>query len=176
MLKYLFIFSIFSLIGWILEFCFRSIRNNKFINPGFMSGCVVPLYGFGTITIVLLCNLIDSYNIHYAYKLSLIFLSSMIFLSLLEFITGLVVLKLFKIRLWNYSNSKFNYKGFVRLEFSITWGLLALLFYKYIYSWIISIISVMSINLTLIFILGIYYGIFIIDLCITLNVIFKRLI
>ena len=55
LLKYLFIFAIFSVVGWILEVTYRSITNKKFINPGFLSGCAIPLYGFGVVILNIIC-------------------------------------------------------------------------------------------------------------------------
>ena len=49
MFKILFIFSFTSVLGWVIETTYRFIMSKKLVNPGFMSGCVVPIYGFGAI-------------------------------------------------------------------------------------------------------------------------------
>lgn len=165
--KYLFIFCLFSVVGWILELVYRSIVLKKFINPGFMSGCVVPLYGTGAIIMNIVCNLFS--NIESSYKVILILIVSIIVLSILEFITGFILLKYFHLKLWDYSMYKYNYKGFICLEFSFIWGVLALVFYLFIYPWLNSFsINFISSNLG-IFILGIFVGIFIIDLCVSIQ-------
>ena len=109
--KYLFIFGVFSIFGWILELCYRSIINKKLINPGFMTGCVVPLYGMGAIILNVLCAIITKFN--FKYETLTIFIIGFILLSLLEFICGFVSLKYFNLRLWDYRDRKLNYKGFV---------------------------------------------------------------
>lgn len=165
--KYLFIFCLFSVVGWVLELIYRSIVMKKFINPGFMSGCVVPLYGFGAVIMNIICNLFS--GIESSYKVILIFIISVILLSILEFISGYILLKYFHLKLWDYSTFKYNYKGFVCLEFSFVWGLLALVFYLFIYKWLdIFALNFIS-STTGLFFLGIYVGIFIIDLCVSIQ-------
>lgn len=165
--KYLFIFCLFSVVGWILELVYRSIVMKKFINPGFMSGCVVPLYGFGAVIMNIICNLFS--NIQSSYKVILIFIISVILLSLLEFISGFILLKYFHLKLWDYSDFKYNYKGFICLEFSFVWGLLALVFYLFIYPWL-NTFALNFINSNIgIFSLGMFVGMFIIDLCVSIQ-------
>ena len=103
--KYLFIFALFSIIGWILELTYRSLINKKLVNPGFMSGCVVPLYGMGAIILNVICILVTKLNVKH--EILLIFIISIIFLTLLEFICGFISLKYFHIRLWDYRERKF---------------------------------------------------------------------
>jgi len=171
--KYLLIFALFSIIGWILELTYRSLVTKKLVNPGFMSGCVVPLYGMGAIILNLICILISKTNFNY--KVLLVFVVSIILLTLLEFICGFISLKYFHIRLWDYRKRIINYKGFVCLEFSIIWGLLGVLYYLTVYPYI-DIISNNIINSNIgIFALGIFLGVFIIDLSISIKL-FNRLI
>lgn len=165
--KYLFIFCFFSVVGWIMELVFRSITTKKFVNPGFMSGCVVPLYGFGAIIMTVICNLFS--NVESNYKVILIFFLAIILLSLLEFISGFILLKFFHLKLWDYSTLKYNYKGFICLEFSILWGFLALIFYLFIYPWINDLTLNFINNNICLFLLGIFVGIFIIDLCVSIK-------
>ena len=41
----LYLFAFFSLAGWILEVSFRSTTQKKLVNPGFLAGPYLPLYG-----------------------------------------------------------------------------------------------------------------------------------
>lgn len=169
--KFLFIFCLFSTVGWVIELIYRSISMKKLVNPGFMSGCVLPIYGFGTLIMYIICNIFSKMNFNL--KILPIFILSFIFLSLLEFIAGFLLLKLFHIRLWDYSNKKFNYKGFICLEFSNYWGLLSLIFYLFIYPWLNDFTTNFINNNICLFILGIYVGIFLIDLCASINLLNK---
>lgn len=170
-LKYLFIFCLFSFIGWILELVYRSLMEKRLVNPGFMTGCVVPLYGFGAVILNIICNLIIKIDSNY--KVLLLFIVSTLILSLLEFISGFILYKFMHLKLWDYSMYKYNYKGFICLGFSFVWGFLSLIFYLFIYPWINNIsMNIVSNNLG-IFLLGIYTGMFIIDLCVSINLLNK---
>jgi len=96
-------------------------------------------------------------------------------LSLLEFICGFISLKYFHLRLWDYRKNKFNIKGFICLRFSIIWGLLAVLYYLGVHPYI-NEISINFINSNIgVFSLGIFLGIFIIDLSVSIKLL-NRLI
>jgi len=41
----LFSFTLFSMLGWIMEVCYRSMREGHFINPGLLKGPYLILYG-----------------------------------------------------------------------------------------------------------------------------------
>jgi len=171
--KYLFIFALFSIIGWILEVIYRGLTTHKLVNPGFMSGCVLPLYGMGVIILNCLSILINKLNLKH--EVLFVFIISCIFLTLLEFICGYISLKYFHVRLWDYRKSKFNFKGFICYEFSIIWGLCGVLYYLVIYPHIDNI-SYTFINSNVgIFSLGLFLGVFIIDLGISIKL-FNRLI
>ena len=49
-LAFLFMFG--SVAGWVLELFFRRIFSmKKWINPGFLNGPYLPMYGFGTVIV-----------------------------------------------------------------------------------------------------------------------------
>lgn len=171
MLKYLFIFSMFSTLGWLLELTYKSITNKEIINPGILTGCSVVIYGFGTVLLDIICNILS--NIKSNYRLILILIVSTILLTLLELIAGKILIKKFNVVSWDYSNQKFNYKGIICLKFSFIWFILAGLFYYFIFPWIDSFSTNIIINNINLFLLGIYYGIFIIDVFVSLNILNK---
>ena len=53
-------------------------------------------------------------------------------MTLIELIGGLLFLKFGGIRLWDYSEEKFNYKGVVCLKFLIIWTILGAMYYYFI--------------------------------------------
>ena len=171
MLKYLFIFALFSIIGWILEVTYKSITNKNIINPGLLIGCSVPLYGFGGVFLNILCNLLIDINSNY--KIILLFIISIILLTLLEYIIGKIILKIFNIKFWDYSNLKLNYQGIICLSFSLIWGILSILFYYFIYPWLDNLSMTIINNSIGLFLLGIYYGSFIIEIFVTIDLLNK---
>ena len=167
MYRVLFIFSFASILGWIIESIYRFVMSKKVVNPGFMSGCVVPIYGFGALILYYICKFSESFN--YKYEAFLVIIVSMICLSLLELVSGLFLLKFFNLKLWDYSNRKLNFKGIICLRFTLYWGIFALIFYLFMYNFIDNLVLNITNNILGIFTLGLFYGIFFIDLCISIN-------
>lgn len=127
-------FVIYSFLGWVLESVVRTICEKKIINTGFLIGPFCPIYGFGAIIMVLFLD-------NFKNNIIILFLISFIVLSIWEYIVGVLLEKLFKTKYWDYSNHKFNYKGRICLTNSLAWGVLGVLFIKYIHPLILNILS-----------------------------------
>lgn len=127
-------FVIYSFLGWVLESVVRTICEKKIINTGFLIGPFCPIYGFGAIIMVLFLDKFKN-------NIIMLFLISFIVLSIWEYIVGVLLEKLFKTKYWDYSNHKFNYKGRICLTNSLAWGVLGVLFIKYIHPLILNILS-----------------------------------
>ncbi len=53
-LYYLFyIFVLYSFFGWIYESCLVSVRKRALVNRGFLTGPIIPIYGFGALFVYL---------------------------------------------------------------------------------------------------------------------------
>lgn len=122
-------FIIYSFLGWIMESIFRSIIEKKIINTGFLIGPICPIYGFGAcIMFLFLGNLKDN--------IILLFLISFTLLTLWEYIVGVLLEKIFNTKYWDYSDHKFNFQGRICLTNSIYWGILGILFIKFIHPFV----------------------------------------
>ena len=44
-------FFIYSFLGWVMETCYVSILDKKFINRGFVNGPFCTIYGFGALAV-----------------------------------------------------------------------------------------------------------------------------
>ncbi len=158
----LLIFALGMFAGWILEIIYRTfVSQKKLVNPGFLSGPYLPLYGFG-VTFLYLVSLPDI-------SLPLRILFFFIITTLIEFLTGEFFLKVYRIRLWDYSNQKFNYKGVICPLFSFYWTVLALLFYFFIFPRLRILVSGTLGSPGSFWTLGVYYGLFIEDVLISFN-------
>ena len=124
---YISYFFVYSIIGWILEVSFHVITQAKFINRGFLNGPYCPIYGFGSISVISLLNLVGDDN-----KLFLFF-AAMIISTLLELVTGFLLEKIFHKRWWDYSSYKFNLGGYICAEFSLLWGAICFILYEAIH-------------------------------------------
>jgi uncharacterized membrane protein len=114
-------------MGWIIETVYRSISQRQFINPGFVYGPFIPIYGFGAAFIISLDFLIH----HWPLPIKLIVYG--IVLTMSEYFTGFIFEKVFKLKLWDYSDSRFNIHGRVSLLFSLCWACLAIIFINFIH-------------------------------------------
>jgi uncharacterized protein len=135
MLNLIFSFSLFSVLGWLLEVLYRSLSNKRFVNPGLLKGPYLILYGVGGVVLFFLVKLCGNLNI---------FLKILIYgiiTTFLELISGLIAWRIFNLRLWDYSENKFNYRGYICLKFSIYWTILALAFDYFIYPFYMNFIS-----------------------------------
>jgi uncharacterized membrane protein len=114
-------------MGWIIEVVYRSITQREFINAGFLYGPFVPLYGFGAALLILLELFIHQW------PLPIKIVVYGIILTLIEYVTGIILEKLFKLKLWDYSDNKFNFQGRVCLLFSLIWTAIAVIFLIFIH-------------------------------------------
>lgn len=113
-------FFLYSFFGWIYESILVSIQKRALVNRGFLNGPLIPIYGFGAVSVYLaLWNIRD--------HLLLVFIGSVILSTVLEYVTSFLMEKFFHTRWWDYSNYHFNFKGRVCLMVSLFWGALAIL-------------------------------------------------
>ena len=174
-----FLFFIGCVLGWGLEVLYRRFspanRERKWINPGFLTGPYLPLYGFGLCALYLLAGIEGSplmKEVTLGNKL-LLFLLMAVVMTLLEYIAGLIFIKGMKIKLWDYSNEKFNVQGIICLRFSIYWALLGAFYYFIIHPRILNALQWFADNLAFSFVVGMFYGVFLVDLVYSLDIVTK---
>jgi len=121
------LFAVYAFMGWIIEVIYRSATQRVFINAGFLYGPFVPLYGFGALLLILLELFI------HPWPLLIKIVVYCIILTLIEYITGIILEKTFKLKLWDYSDNKFNFQGRICLLFSLLWTAIAVIFVIFIH-------------------------------------------
>jgi uncharacterized membrane protein len=109
-------FFIYGFIGWSLEVCYHAIETGKWSNRGFLNGAICPIYGIGVVTILYLLEPVSDFG-------PLLFVGGVVLCSAIELLTGYVMEKIFHQRWWDYSNERFNLKGYICLKFSLYWGI-----------------------------------------------------
>lgn len=117
--QWVFFFYFYCFFGWIFESAFVSLKSRKFVNRGFMRGPFLPIYGSGAIMMLVV-------SMPFQDNLVLTFLAGCVGATALELATGMAMESLFKVRYWDYSNQKFNYKGHICLSSTIAWGFLTI--------------------------------------------------
>lgn len=120
------IFFIYSFLGWCIESTIVSVSKRKLTNRGFLKGPMLPLYGFGALTIILSTLLVSD-------SVVLVYICGMIAATALEYITGAGMEAIFNMKYWDYSDKKFNIHGYICLSSSLFWGVLSVLLVKFIH-------------------------------------------
>ena len=157
-LQIVFIFYLGSTFGWTIELFFRRIVHKKWVNPGFLIGPYLPIYGFGLVFLTIIYYIFQSQSIN---PIIIILLMGFV-MTLIELIGGLISLKN-KIRLWDYRDRWLNYKGIICPLFSVIWTIVGALYYYIIAENIINALDWFSENIAFSYILGIFTGLIIID-------------
>lgn len=120
MMQWLFAFYFYCFIGWCFESTFVSIKNKRLVSRGFMRGPFLPLYGTGAIMMLIV-------SMPFQHHIWLTYIAGCIGATLLEYITGVLMEALFKVRYWDYSNQKLNFQGHICLSSTLAWGGLTIL-------------------------------------------------
>lgn len=85
-----------------------------------MRGPFLPLYGSGAIMMLVV-------SMPFRDNLVMTYIAGCIGATVLEYVTGVTMEALFKVRYWDYSNQKFNFQGHVCLGTTLAWGFLTIL-------------------------------------------------
>ena len=84
-------------------------------------------------------------------------------MTVIEYIVGIMMLKNSHIRLWDYSQEWANIQGVICPKFSFYWGILGAVYYFFIHPYIIDALYWLAENLAFSFVIGMFFGVFIID-------------
>lgn len=161
-----FLFFIGSVLGWVLELLFRNLTQHpeKLVNPGFCAGPYLPIYGFGLCALYLLASLEKFSLIHNPFwNKMLLFFAMAVGMTLIEYVAGVFCLKFLKVRLWDYSGLWGNVQGIICPLFSFFWAVLGAMYYFLIHPYILEGLLWLSNNLAFSFFIGMFYGVFSID-------------
>ncbi len=116
--RWLAFFFIYSFLGWCIESTIVSASKRKLTNRGFLKGPMLPLYGFGALTIIISTLMVADNAV-------LVYICGMIAATALEYVTGAAMEAIFNMKYWDYSDKKFNIHGYICLKSSLFWGFLS---------------------------------------------------
>ena len=133
--KYILLFFFYSAAGWCLESLYCSIGEKRFVNRGFLTGPMCPIYGTAALVMVILI-----YNPFRDNPLA-VFLLGIILCDIVEFITSYLMEKLFSARWWDYTYELLNINGRICLKHTLYWGVISIIFVKTIHPAIDSLYS-----------------------------------
>ncbi len=171
-----YLFFIGSVLGWVLELLYRNLtqKHEKWVNPGFCTGPYLPIYGFGLCALFLLASLEQhSFISHPVWNKVVLFIAMAIGMTLIEYVAGIFCLKYLKVRLWDYSDLWGNIQGIICPLFSFFWAILGAVYYFLIHPHILDGLNWLSQNLAFSFFIGMFFGVFIIDVVHSANLVVK---
>lgn len=167
--QYVFYFFMYSAIGWFVESIYCSVGNKKWINRGFLKGPICPIYGTGAVVMMICIEPFSGYSEKWYVNSLIVFALGMVLCDIVEFITSVVMEKLFNARWWDYSGKRFNIQGRICLTHTIYWGLSSVIFVQLAHPHIHNLISSFITDKIRNDILLVVFTIFIIDLVITVR-------
>lgn len=112
-------FYIYCICGWIWETSYVSLCQRRFVNRGFLHGPVIPLYGSGAVAMLFLALPVKE-------NLVLTYVVGVVGATLLELVTGWAMETIFKVKYWDYSKQKIQFRGYICLSSSLFWGFLTI--------------------------------------------------
>lgn len=166
-MKYLVIvstlFVIGSLVGWVIELFFRRfVSQKKWMNPGFLTGPYLPIYGSGVVVLYAISNVPLGISIK-AWDIIVRIVIIGVGMTLIEFIAGLIFIKGLKVKLWDYSDRKGNIMGIICPEFSLIWIIVGSLYYFFVNPFLVMGINWISENLIYTYFIGAVIGMMVVD-------------
>jgi uncharacterized membrane protein len=112
----IFLFFIYSFVGWLWETVYCSILDKHFTYRGFLAGPYCPVYGFAVTTVLIFTEPIQD-------NLLILFLGGIVIATAFEYIAAWFLETFFHMKLWDYSHEFGNIKGRIAPKISLFWGI-----------------------------------------------------
>ncbi len=112
-------FFFYSFLGWCMEVVLKYIQLHRFVNRGFYTGPVCPIYGSGAVLITLVVQWLSPLES----AVGTTFAISFLLCGALEYFTSLVMEKRFHARWWDYSQKPMNLHGRIWIGNLVLFGL-----------------------------------------------------
>lgn len=113
--QWMLVFYLCSFAGWCWEVSLYLVKRKRFVNRGFLSGPILPIYGFGALIVLMICMPVKD-------SVTAVALMGAFAATALEYVTGFLMERLFHVRYWDYSRRPLNLNGYVCLLSTVTWA------------------------------------------------------
>lgn len=123
--QWLSFFYLYCMLGWCFESAYVSLKHKRFVNRGFMRGPFLPIYGGGAIMMLVVSAPFQ--DMASPGRQILTYVAGCIGATVLEYVTGVIMEALFKVRYWDYSDQPFNFQGHICLGSTLAWGFLTVI-------------------------------------------------
>lgn len=118
----LWLFFIYSFLGWILETVTAAAKQKRFVNRGLINAPVCVIYGIAAVIITAALQELHGFWL---------FAGIFILTTVIEWTAGHLIEKLYHEKWWDYSDMKWNLDGYICVPVSLFWGILGLLAMKW---------------------------------------------
>lgn len=132
-----YIFTICSFLGWLVELVYVYIAVGKVVNRGVLFAPMCCIYGFGALILYMLFYNIKPTKSNIPY----IFLTASIILGAFELLTGLGFKYILGIEMWNYDGYFLEILNYTTVPIMLGWGILGTLYVFFIQPFLAKIIS-----------------------------------
>ena len=119
-------FFLFAFMWWLMETLYAICTLGHFVKRGFLYGPICPIYGYGALILILFLG-------KYRNKDLKLFIYAAVIFSAFEYLVSYVLDALFAMHWWDYTNEFFNLNGRISIFYSVSWGIIAILFINHIY-------------------------------------------
>lgn len=110
---FLFYFTIYSFLGWVLEGSYNLYSVGTFRKEGFLKGPFKPMYGCAPLLLIAARELVVPFPVF--------LLLALVVPSAVEFVSGWLLKGIFHRQWWDYSRMPYQLYGHICLRFSLYW-------------------------------------------------------
>lgn len=118
----LWLFFVYSFLGWILETVMAAFKQKRFVNKGVVNLPFCILYGGEAVFITIFCR-----ELHGIW----LYIGSAILITVFKWIAGDLIEKIYHERWWDYTKRRWNIGGYVSLIDSAFFGMVAVVMMKW---------------------------------------------
>lgn len=167
------LFIVGGTCGWAIELFFRRFVHKKWVNPGFLAGPCLPLYGTGVVFLYIICSLDYSFIANEVWRAVFVIALITVVMTLVEYVTGLIFIVGLKVKLWDYSKRPGNIQGIICPLFTFFWGVIGAAYCLFVHPLLMKAVAWINLNEIYSFFIGMYYGVLVIDIFYSFNVVNK---
>ncbi len=113
------LFLIYSLLGWCTGVAVAAVKRKKFINTGVLNLPVCPVYGISAVAYTIFLSELKEYPLF-------LFLGGMVLSAVLTVITGIVLQQIFHREWWDYSKYRVGFHGYITVPLLLLFGAAAI--------------------------------------------------
>lgn len=138
-----FSFFFYGVACWCMECVFESIRQKKLVmDRGFNKGPICTIYGVAFLFVYFVMKPLDG-------KWIPLYIVGALYATTLEYVTAVVMDKVFHQKWWDYTDMPLNFQGRICLPISLAWGILVVLMFAVFQPHVMMLIDLIPVRIGL---------------------------